>query len=275
MEQVVVNILEYYNIPYVDINTDPIRYLDDQLFSFRSNNEKVYTELLKYKADEELFYQYANYIKTANFMYAQEHIEGNAVLFVGQTECDKTLIDTKNNEIYSILNHKEEFKNSVKGFDKIYYKRHPMVKNDEEIINFIKSLSEIEIIEDNFYKLMCRKDIKKVVSISSGTCIEAKYFGKNVQTLLRESIELQKENTFDKCKYITINQDFLRLAFWSRILKPIVDTKDFEWNLGFSEYQNKLRNSRGIKCYWGFEDLNQEVAKFDVMQHVLGITIST
>src|SRR5574344_2685982 len=115
---------------------------------------------------------------------------------------------------------------------------------------------------------MCRKDIKKVVSISSRTSIHAKYFRKNVQTLLPESIQLQKANTFDKCKYITINQDFLRLAFWSRILKPIVDTKDFEWNLGFSEYQNKLRNSRGIKCYWGFEDLNQEVAKFDVMQHV-------
>lgn len=265
LEQTLVDILEHYSIPYIDINTDPVRFLDDQLFAFRTNIKAICDEIIKFRIDEELFYMYANYQSLTYKSNFVEDTNQKIVLFLGQTDCDKTLIDPAGGEIYSILDHKEEFENALKGFDNIYYKRHPMARNDEEVVNYIKSIGDIEITDENFYKLMSRDDIKKVVSISSGTCIEAKYFGKESKVLLRDSINLNYGSDFDKEKYISIYQDFFSLNFWSKILSPIVETKTFSEKVNFYGQKNKLRNSRGAKCYWGYEDFEQEIVKNDLM----------
>ena len=256
LSQIIINILEYYNIPYVDLNTDPIRFLDDQLFAFRTNYEDVYSKLLKYRIDEEFFYMNANYI-SAKYKTTINETKENIVLFLGQSDSDKSLIDTATGKTYSILDHKESFKKAIEGFDKIYYKRHPFVVNDEDILDYIKSLGNIEIVDENFYKLMFRRDIKKVVSISSGACIEAKYFDKSTEILLRDSIKLQYGNNFDKEAYISIYQDFFSLNFWADILSPIAKTQFFSERINFYGEKNKLRNSRPGRCYWGYEDIEQ------------------
>jgi hypothetical protein len=265
IEQSMAKILDYYGITYIDVNTDPIRFLDDQFFAFKSNSEAIYSNILKYKVNEELLYQYASYITVTNRSKGIEETDQNIILFLGQTDCDKSLIDDKTGEIYSILNHKEEFRNAIKNFDKIFYKRHPMVQNDSQVIEYIKSIGDVEIVEDNFYKLMSRRDIKKVVAISSGGCIEAKYFGKQTQILLKNSIELNYENDLNTEKYISVYQDFFTLDFWSKILEPAVITKKFDIKNDFSIQKNKLRNSRGAKCYWGYEDFEQEIVKIDLL----------
>ncbi len=262
LEEVLVKILEHFGVPYIDINTDPIRFMDDQLFSFRSDNEKVYKELLKFRIPEEQIYLEANYSAVTYRSKANKEKANKIVLFLGQTDCDKSLINKETGELYSILNHKEDFKNAISGYDMVYYKRHPMVVDDSQVINYISSLSSVYITNDNFYDLMARNDIKKVVSISSGGCIEAKYYNKETQSLLRESISLNWGNDFDKDKYISIYNDFFSLHFWAVILKPILKTKDFDPNIRISG-KNKLRNSRGPKCYWGYEDFDHEIIKSD------------
>ena len=129
------------------------------------------------------------------------------------------------------------------------------MQNDDEIMKWVKSLSNVEIIDDNFYKLMSKDNIKKVVSISSGTCAEAKYFEKDVQYLLQQGVPRQVENQFDKDKYISIYQDFFSLNFWSDILEPFVKTEKFEKEITIAGTKNKLRNSRiAYSVYYAYED---------------------
>lgn len=252
-------IYEYFNIPYIEMNLDPIRFCEDLLWAFRSNVKEVYEKIIEFKTDESIFYASANLIKA---YYSEDYSKAKekAVLFLGQTSCDKTLVEPNTKLIYSILEHKEEFENAIKGFDKIYYKRHPFAYQDDEVIDYINSLGEVEITNENFYKLLCRDEVKKVVSISSGTCIEAKYFGKNSQNLLRESIPMNPGFEFEKEKYIHVFKEYFTFNFWSTILSPLIETVAVDEQILC--YKNKLRNSRQMaSLYYDYVEPEQEFAK--------------
>ena len=263
LEECMLAALEYFNIPYIEINLDPIRFLEDIMLCFKTNNKEAYARLLDYRVDEEFLYLSANYIKAFYATMENKTTNERNVLFLGQTECDKTLVDEKSGEIYSILNRKEEFKKAISGFDNIFYKRHPLVKNDKEIIEYINSLGNVKIIDENFYSLISRNDIKKVVSISSGTCCEARYFQKETEFLLKEGVPRQTCNKVELDKYVSIYQDFFSLNFWSHILEPFVKTEKFDRKITIGGASNKLRNSR-IKTpvYYAYEDTNHLMAKW-------------
>ena len=262
LEECMLLALEYFEIPYIEINLDPIRFLEDIMLCFKTSNKEAYARLLDYRVDEEFLYLSANYTKAFYATMEHEIINEKNVLFLGQTDCDKTLVDEKSGEIYSILNHKEDFKKAVNGFDNIFYKRHPLVKDDNEIIKYINSLGNVKIIDENFYSLISRNDIKKVVSISSGTCCEARYFEKDTQFLLKEGVLRQTCDKVELDKYISIYQDFFSLNFWSHILEPFVKTKKFDRKITIEGAANKLRNSR-IKSsvYYAYEDANHMALK--------------
>lgn len=273
LESVLCKILEHYNIPYIDLNTDPIRFLDDQMFAFRSNDGNVYQEILKYRPNEEIFYAYANYLKTTYRKSIHDETGMSILLFCGQTICDKTLIDKNTGTTYSILENKEAFEKLIKGYDRVYYKKHPANTDNNEIAAYLESLKIVEITEEKFYKLLSRRDITKVASISSGTCIEAKYFNKEVENLLQESIELQTDEEFDKNKYIHIYKNFLSLGFWATILNPLTPTKNNYPEVNFDHLKNLVRN-RGTKVYWGYEDFEHGLIVKDALSAIKASTES-
>ena len=125
----------------------------------------------------------------------------------------------------------------------------------KELNDYFNSLGNVEFTNSNFYTLVSSPQIKKVVAISSGTLIEAKYFGKQTQSLLRNSVNIQNEKKVDTHKFISVYGDYWTLQFWSGILSPVIKTKKIE-NNQFIYLRNKLRNSRFM--YWGFTDFDQE-----------------
>ena len=266
MDACILNILNELNIPYIDMYISPIRFLEDQLFSMTSNNQDIYNKLLSYRLPEEKIYLQANYLKTFYLMRDYKKIqEVPTVLFIGQTQFDRSLINPETGEIYSILNHKKEFEESIKGYNRILYKRHPKATGDSSILDYIKTLADVQIIDENFYSLISRHDIKKIIAISSGGLIEAKYFSKETQHLLHSSVNLQYGEDFDKEKYINIYEHFFALHFWADILSPIIDTKDYPTDYSFYGSKNKLRNSRGGRDYWGYQDLDHEMIKTEIL----------
>ncbi|MBQ4645928.1 MAG: hypothetical protein IJB79_01125 [Candidatus Gastranaerophilales bacterium] len=256
IEDIVKTALSYFEIPHIDINLCPIRFLSDVMLCFKTDIKEVYDKFLKYRVDEEKLYLEANYIKSIYTQFGQP--DGNDVLFLGQTGLDKTLINPKTKEIYSILEHIEEFKSTLSGFDRIFYKPHPRAyeRLEVKVIRHMKTLADVEIINTNFYELISSKNIKKVVSISSGTCAEAKYFGKETQTLLQVGVPRQTKDEFDKDKYVSIYGSFFSLNFWSDILSPLIETKKFDRLITIEE-RNKLRNSRpNALFYYAWQNLD-------------------
>jgi hypothetical protein len=132
-------------------------------------------------------------------------------------------------------------------------------------LDYLKTLANVEITQENFYSMCSRPDIKKVVAISSGGLIEAKYFGKETEHLLHPSVNLQYGNEFDKEKYINIYEHFFSFHYWADILSPVIKTKDYPKELGFYGSKNKLRNSRGFRDWWGYQDFDHEMLKLDLI----------
>ena len=94
MDACLLRILDYFKIPYIDMYISPIRFLEDQLFSMTTNNEKIYNKILDYKMPEELIYLHANYLSTGyRQMYFGRIQTEPAVLFIGQTAFDRALIN--------------------------------------------------------------------------------------------------------------------------------------------------------------------------------------
>lgn len=268
MDSCILNILDELGIPYIDMYISPVRFLEDQLFSMTSNFETIYNKLLNYKLDENIIYMQANYLKTFYLMRDGKYIqETPAILFLGQTQYDKSLINNETGEVYSILNHKKEFEESIKGFSRILYKRHPKALGDELVLEYLKTLGDVTITNENFYSLISRPDIQRVVAISSGGLIEAKYFNKETKFLLHESVNLQYGNEFDKEKYINIYEHFFALNFWADVLSCVINTNTFSEDCSFYGSKNKLRNSRGERDYWGYEDFDHEMIKEDIAKN--------
>lgn len=267
MEDSLLQILDKLNIPYINMYISPIRFLEDQLFCMTSNIQTIYEKLLEYKLPEEIIEIQANYLKSFYLMKDCKKItKEKSVLFLGQTKYDRSLIKPDTGEIYSILNHKDEFEQALEGYDNILYKRHPKVFEDDDILKYLKSIGNLSLTDENFYSLISRPNIKKVIAISSGGLNEAKYFGKDIKYLLHSSVELQEGLGFDKNKYINIYEHFFSLHFWADILVPIINTTDFSNEFGFYRYSNKLRNSRGRRDYWGYSDLNHEMVKEELFK---------
>lgn len=267
MEDSLLKILDNLEIPYINMYISPIRFLEDQLFCMTTNVQEVYEKLLEYKLQEEIIEIQANYLKSFYLMKDCKKItKEKSVLFLGQTKYDRSLINPESGEIYSILNHKEDFERALQGYSNILYKRHPKVTEDADILQYLKSIGNLSVTDENFYSLISRPDIKKVIAISSGGLNEAKYFGKDIEYLLHSSVNLQEGVQFDKNKYINIYEHFYSLHFWADVLAPIVNTVDYPKNYGFYNYSNKLRNSRGKRDYWGYYDLNHEMVKEELLE---------
>ena len=82
LEECMLLALEYFEIPYIEINLDPIRFLEDIMLCFKTSNKEAYARLLDYRVDEEFLYLSANYTKAFYATMEHEIINEKNVLFL-------------------------------------------------------------------------------------------------------------------------------------------------------------------------------------------------
>lgn len=254
-------ILQSLNLTYIDIWLHPIRFIDDVLFSFYSNNEKINNNISQFNINDSLYYTYANNLKVQGyrgFKKANANVKHNSALFIGQTLNDKALFNE--GKMLSVLDFKEKFTKLTQEHNHVYYSRHPFVKSgDEQILNFVRKFRNTSIIEEPAYDLLVNDNIKKVASISSSVVIESKYFGKEHEYFYKTVIDFDTKKT----GISTIFQEFLFGHFWSTILKPVVDTNEVD-KLQFLSQKNKIRDS--LSFYWGYRNID----KVEVLKKTVG-----
>jgi len=253
------DILDQIGVIYIDIWLHQVRYLDDVLFGFKSNNEDIQNILWQYSMDKELFYTYANRLKVQNykgFKRSNVVIKPNSAVFVGQTLMDKAIYN--NGKMMDLTDFKVEFKQLCNRHGHVYYSRHPFVKSgDEHIISFVKSFSNTSIVgeEVSTYHLLTHENIKKVCSISSSVAIEARYFGKDVDIYFRPVIDIDNE-------YASIFQSFFYETFWAKVFAPITNTfvhQKAKYSVTeFSDKKDKVRDA--LSFYWGYKKIDSLLA---------------
>lgn len=260
LPKIFLNYFNHLNIPYVNLIVHPIRYMDDLAMGINTNNELIYEKLAKYQVSADLFKIQATYIKTALRMRQNLNLIENSCVIFGQTSEDISILK-EDSSLDNLLNYKEEITKLSNKYSHIYFKPHPYCQDNEKHINFLQSIcknfSTIENI--SAYDLYSNENISLCVSLSSGSLYEAKFFGKNIQYLLKPPF-LYGENFINKNKnefnfkeiYITTYKDYLLYDFWIDILSPILQTKEKTSIAKYLNLNNTFRHCLGAT--WSFND---------------------
>ncbi len=246
------NILD---LPYIDLNVHPIRFLDDNFWGILTNKKEIFDRIKKYQIDERSFYIYANLIKSQVKIWDDKNfIEPNSLLFAGQTNIDKSLYS--DGRALTIFDYKEQIESFGEKYSKVYYKAHPYNGDLDKIFDFLKQFNFVEIIDENFYKICANENIAAVAAITSGTLYEAKYFGKESIFLGKPYIHLDYDKNCEYSEHTTLSvyNEFLNPVFWADVLQDIVDVKRDVQPIILPHRSNEIRTAFGD--YWGQTELD-------------------
>jgi hypothetical protein len=134
-------IFNYLGIIYIDIWLSPIRFYDDLMFEFFSNDKNIQTQLKSYALkDKCLFKKAKELIKYSKHFLGKGYVpKKNSALIVGQLFEDKAVLKEKS--FLSLLDFYDEIKILSKRYAKVYITKHPLMKEKEfyKIINAFKS----------------------------------------------------------------------------------------------------------------------------------------
>jgi len=248
------DVLKRAGIVYIDIWLHPIRFYDDILFGFSSNNKNVYEGIKPFHLSDDQFWLYADRLKIQlykGFRRDEVELEENSCLLVGQTLEDKAIC--KEGRMLNLLDFKKEIEALSREYKRIYFSRHPFVKSgDEEILKWLKTIPNLELTDIPSYFLISNKNIKKVVAISSSVVHEARFFGKKIDFFYKPIFTFGQR--FEK-DYLTIYHSFLSPHFWESALKKVRRVKENCPVTLFDEKKDKLRDM--LAFYWGWLNVDK------------------
>lgn len=239
-------------IPYIDLTVHPIRYLSDNFFGVATNNEAIRRTLSSHKIDYRHFESQAQLVKT-QAVQSKLQFKQNSLLIVGQTELDKSLI--KGQKLYGLHDFKGELLKIAKDFDHVYFKPHPYRKDNENIIQFLRSIFSVDVINDNIYKVLSNANIKGVTGISSSAIYESRFFEKK-RFFLKKAFKFDFEGQPEsKETYFSIGTDILNPRFWVEIL----DVLKIETNKEYIDYNcpafpNQIRAA--LNDFWAQTEID-------------------
>lgn len=247
------SILNRCGIKYIDIWLHPVRFMDDVLFAIRSNDDCINLELNHFEYNAELCWMHADRLKVQNyrgFRRSKFDAKENSALFVGQTLNDKAI--AHRGVMLNLLDYKNEFECLTKSHERIYYSRHPFVKSgDENVISFLKSFRNVEIVSVPTYELLANQNVATTVTISSSVATEAYFFGKDISYYFKPPVGVFK---LTNPSYTSTQHEIFTEHFWAKILKPIYLTSNAE-PVRFESVKDKVRDT--LSFYWGYRDIDK------------------
>ncbi|ACF13504.1 hypothetical protein Ctha_1040 [Chloroherpeton thalassium ATCC 35110] len=249
-------ILNKLNIPYIDIIHHPYRFLDDLILGFRTNRKQVFENLIPYRLDDSLCHMQANIHKAAMTWKQNMSIVKNSALFAGQTNIDRSLY--YNGQVLTLQNDfREKFQALGDTYNKVYYKPHPYNKDLAKIIQYLKKLSFVEILEDNIYQTLSNPNIMGVYSITSSVVYEAPFFDKKAEFFHKPWLNLAKPNDmYAEDKYVSVFNSYFNPKFWADILEKLIET-DTTIDLSIPHKANRLRIT--MNQFWGYSFLDTDI----------------
>lgn len=208
--------LDALSVPYIDVAIHPVRYLPDYLFGYRTNVDSVRTRLELFRLQESRLRDFARIssARTARIFRHNLPPEGSAIFF-GQIEVDASLI--VDGRIASTADVETALFELSATHDSVYYKPHPHVKNTDSLKKLVERLPGCKWIEVNAYDALAAKCFSTVATLSSGTAVEARYFGKNARRFLSNYNPFSSD-VGNPLVYTPVYATSLSQEFWAHLL---------------------------------------------------------
>lgn len=240
--------LDMAGIIYVDVTIHPIRYMSDIPLYFSTNNIKIYNALERYRLFDEALYAEGRMLAGVRRRMGYQAPRAHSVaLLCLQTAQDRVLIDK--NKFVRWESYLDQVLTLRDKFDRILIKPHPLETIQFDLGLLLDTVPSVEVIDKNFYQLIAKGDVDKVVSLSSGTTLEAKFLNVESDYLFRNYYNYIEDLGVIHGAFVPVYGKFVDPDFWRDILESVVKTS------GKSGYcspfiPNRVRHS--LNTDWGF-----------------------
>ena len=208
-----IRFLTYAGIPFLDVSIDSIRFAPDLFLRMRTNDDRMLRTLEAYDHTTAMLLPDVALLRSAVARSMVTGIQTSAILFVGQTDLDGSLICSA--ELASIDCFSEKIRRLMGARQQLLLKPHPYGRKHQSIRALREVFPAGTIVNDNIYALLNTPYIEHVVTLSSGVAQESKLFGKATTTLITP------DNTHDSLGHDIVSRDYrigleaLSPAFWS------------------------------------------------------------
>lgn len=258
---VVQSILTKHHIPFIDIVSHPVRFMEDLLFAFRTNDARVQAKLLKYQINlQDYCLPRANLLRAKAAWMPTLPIPPNSALITGQVATDKALICRKSGRFLSLSDFVEKLFEICEKHSLVLFKPHPYQDINCPSSRTIAAFGAIRTITNNFYHILLQDGLTDVYAINSGTTFEAPYFDKRGHTLGEPlytfSDETSTHHHIGTC--VPIGHVFLEPKFWADVLEPLMPVQN-QLPSGPPLRDSLLR--RTLNADWDFSFIDEVVQR--------------
>jgi glycosyltransferase involved in cell wall biosynthesis len=234
-----INALNQKNVPWINIEIHPIRFLNDLCFEVNTSFEY---DLSSISIDDAAIKLQANSLVTR---YSGSFIKSSKkLLILGQTPIDKSVYF--DGEFKKIADYTNTIKKISSKFDDIYYRPHPYLSDIEHDKKLVDEFNLTILNESNFYKLISDSQLCALAAISSSALVEASYFG--LETIYLESRARKFSDPIDY-KGLIDNSDL-----WTTFLKK--EKKHSGKSLSKQISDSVVRDAF---CSWGFRTKSDDL----------------
>lgn len=263
LPEIMVNVFDDLDIPYIDIVLHPIRFMPDLIFGFRSNVNEFQARFEKLEMDRIDFDMAANEIRAKKTWMNQSktRFTPGSVVILGQVEHDRATVMGEGN-FASLDDHLNYFHDLSENHSNIYFKPHPYqfaMNNYSVLLNCFPS---IKLINENIYDIFSRQELIKVVALNSSGLMEAKSFGIDSENLIPYLYNFGGEfsgNTPSKNKWIALSNFWLSSEFWKIILNSS-DLEKCDINNDKKKIYDVNRLRKSLNADWGFGEIDKVIA---------------
>ena len=165
-----IQMLEKLQLPFVNICVAPIRFSEKRLFTLHSNVAEINQRLETLSVATDHLHKQASRISSKFLKQDQQQLLEDSLIITGQTATDRVLINRYGN-FDKIDDYNTQLEKLAQDYKQVIYKPHPLATSGEPPLKGIKTYT------GDFYQICAQPGVKGVVSISSSTSIEAKFFG--------------------------------------------------------------------------------------------------
>jgi hypothetical protein len=167
------------DIPWIDLQFSPIRFLRDFVISFKLSHHFDGRFPNEARMSAETIQNGVNRIRSFYRNHPPDRTIDDSVIFFAQTEQDRTLI--RDRRFVTVADVLPPLSALLKG-RRLLFKAHPLAPNNPILQQCIAELGGT-IIDKNTYEILSRNPSATVVTASSSVGVEAKVFGLDAHTL--------------------------------------------------------------------------------------------
>lgn len=253
--------LTKHHIPFIDIVSHPVRFMEDLLFAFRTNIPSIHQALLNYQYPvEDSCIPQANLLRAKISWMPHLSLPPDTALITGQVAIDKALISREEGRFLSLADYTEKVLEISDKHPLVLFKPHPYQNANCPSRKIIEMIGTTKTVNHNFYYLLAQAGLTDVYAINSGTVTEANYFGLRGHALgdALYSFDAKPPVNGVTGDCVTIGKQFLEPSFWADILKDVVPVKS-DLPAGPPHRPSLLRRSLNADWDYGYID--------EVVQH--------